>query len=367
MSNISTLLEFTMMSILSLFLLLITVDGNPRQKRVVWLGVKYVPMKNGTFGKIRPFKPYMATSPRPAQTWTALPASPLTNPPIPSTRPTAPTSGATATITTIPTIPTTATAFWLTAPTVNSAAIPLHVPSTNLQLCSPDFVPQVVVQTGDGNTFVFQGDHYWQVMDFQGNVVDNRMKAGSKIAKDWPGLPNNLDAAITLADGTTLFFKDDRFYVFWNKMPREPATGFIEAAFPYMPPADIDAAFMTNTSLVFIKGPSFYLFGVEQFPFVQRGNTIDMGLPDLPVESAVNLSDGLAYLIVENIVYQMDTSSLQVISTFPTQSLYGCLEPLKHRKMHLRPYGRQFHPEISDLKSWTAAMLSFKQYNDVTL
>ena len=37
-----------------------------------------------------------------------------------------------------------------------------------------------------------------------------------------------------------------------------------------------------------------------------------MGLPDLPVESAVNLSDGLAYLIVEDIVYQMDTSSLQV-------------------------------------------------------
>lgn len=37
-----------------------------------------------------------------------------------------------------------------------------------------------------------------------------------------------------------------------------------------------------------------------------------MGLPEEPVDSAVNLSDGLAYLIVEKTVHQLDTSSLQV-------------------------------------------------------
>jgi hypothetical protein len=38
-----------------------------------------------------------------------------------------------------------------------------------------------------------------------------------------------------------------------------------------------------------------------------------MGLPAMPVESAVNLSDGLAYFIVEKKVYQVDTTALQVI------------------------------------------------------
>jgi Hemopexin len=111
-------------------------------------------------------------------------------------------------------------------------------------------------------------------MDFQGDVQDNRQSLGSSIVRDWPGLPAYLDAAITLADGTTLFFKDDRFYVFWNQMPREPTTGLIGMAFPHMPASKLDAAFMTNSSLVFVKGQEFFLFGIEQFPFVQRGNIV---------------------------------------------------------------------------------------------
>lgn len=118
------------------------------------------------------------------------------------------------------------------------------------------------------------GERYWRIMDFQGTVQNNRNNIGALIVKDWPGLPTHLDAAITLTDGTTLFFKDDRFFVFWNKMPREPTTGLIETAFPHMPSSNLDAAFMTNSSLVFVKGSEFFLFGVEQFPFVQRGNLV---------------------------------------------------------------------------------------------
>ncbi|OQV16104.1 hypothetical protein BV898_09740 [Hypsibius exemplaris] len=293
----------------SLLLSMGELDGLIRQKRVVWIGVKYNPQGN----KTRPIPPPT----RPPGLFTQTPAADHDLDP----------------------------AMWTQA-----TAGQIHI-------CSPQFTPEVIVQTGDGNTYVMHGDRYWRIMDFVGTVLDNRQNLGSSVIQDWPGLPQHLDAALTLTDGTTLFFKDNRFYVFWNRMPREPTTGLIEAAFPHMPSSKLDAAFMTNSSLVFVKGQEFYLFGIEQFPFVQRGNLVDMGLPDQPIESAVNLSDGLAYLISEKTVYQVDTSALQVVSTFPTQSLYGCLEPLRTKKLVVRPYGRNFHPEISDLKSWTNAML----------
>ena len=58
-----------------------------------------------------------------------------------------------------------------------------------------------------------------------------------------------------------------------------------------------------------------------------------MGIPEQAVESAVNLSDGLAYLISDKTVYQVDTSALQVRlngrNFFYTSSTH-CLTVLLH-------------------------------------
>ncbi|XP_055332024.1 matrix metalloproteinase-14-like [Paramacrobiotus metropolitanus] len=290
----------------------ISCQSRSRNKRMVWIGVQYQPQLRPSF----PQHPH-AGAPLPDDTLSAV-------------------AGATV------------------APHLS--------PDGHLSphICSADFVPDVFAQTGDGNTYVFADDVYWHIMDFEGNVVDNRQLAGQPIGRDWSGLPNKPDAAITLADGQTLFFKDDRFYVFWNKSPREPYSGLIEQAFPQIPRSNLDAAFMTNTSLIFVKGDSFYVFGIEQFPFVQRGNLADMGLPALPVETAVNLSDGLAYIVIDKTAYQVDTISLQVVSSFPTQSLYGCLEPLMSAKTRMLriPYGRKFDPEKDYFRGWTAAALN---------
>lgn len=126
---------------------------------------------------------------------------------------------------------------------------------TKLTLCDPSrqialpklrcLMPPLLAGRFPRHRFRFLGELYWHIMDFEGNVVDNRQQPGKSVDQDWAGLPGNLDAALTLADGQTLFYKEDKFYVFWNKLPREPYTGLIGTAFPQIP-SDLDAAFMSK-------------------------------------------------------------------------------------------------------------------------
>ncbi len=49
---------------------------------------------------------------------------------------------------------------------------------------------------------MFKGENYWKLTD--DSVADGYPK---KIKDDWPGLPNNIDAAVTWENGKTFFFK----------------------------------------------------------------------------------------------------------------------------------------------------------------
>lgn len=65
-----------------------------------------------------------------------------------------------------------------------------------------------VTRISDGSTYVFKGDHYFKVET--NGLADGYPR---RIASDWDGLPGNLDAALTWADGKTFFFKvRDRKY-----------------------------------------------------------------------------------------------------------------------------------------------------------
>ena len=59
-----------------------------------------------------------------------------------------------------------------------------------------------VTRTADGSTYVFKGDHYFKVET--NGLADGYPR---KISADWDGLPGQLDAALTWADGKTFFFK----------------------------------------------------------------------------------------------------------------------------------------------------------------
>ena len=70
----------------------------------------------------------------------------------------------------------------------------------------PDICDSAIIDamttTNDGHTHAFKGEWYYQLNDYG-------VEAGypRKITKDWDGLPNNIDAALTWADGKTFFFK----------------------------------------------------------------------------------------------------------------------------------------------------------------
>src|SRR5690606_24160742 len=62
-----------------------------------------------------------------------------------------------------------------------------------------------VTRISDGSTYVFKGDYYWRVE--ANGIADGYPR---RISTDWDGLPGNLDASLTWADGKTFFFKVGR-------------------------------------------------------------------------------------------------------------------------------------------------------------
>ena len=57
--------------------------------------------------------------------------------------------------------------------------------------------------TTDGSYYVFKGEDYWKLTE---DTVENGYP--KKIRDDWPGLPNDIDAAFTWPDNNkTYFFK----------------------------------------------------------------------------------------------------------------------------------------------------------------
>lgn len=59
-----------------------------------------------------------------------------------------------------------------------------------------------VTRIADGTTYVFKGKHYWKVET--AGLADGYPR---KISDDWGGLPGDLNAALTWADGKTFIFK----------------------------------------------------------------------------------------------------------------------------------------------------------------
>ena len=58
-----------------------------------------------------------------------------------------------------------------------------------------------MVHLSDKYTYAFKGEYFWPIND-QGSWTKEL-----KIHKFWPGLENNIDAAVTLSDGKSLIFK----------------------------------------------------------------------------------------------------------------------------------------------------------------
>lgn len=74
-------------------------------------------------------------------------------------------------------------------------------PGDGPDLCQDGSI-DAVTRISDGSTYVFKGQHYWKVET--NGLADGYPR---RISADWDGLPGDLDAALTWADGKTFFFK----------------------------------------------------------------------------------------------------------------------------------------------------------------
>lgn len=72
----------------------------------------------------------------------------------------------------------------------------------------------------NNKTYLFSADRYWKYSD---NRVMNSFYP--RVMSRWHGIPESLDAAISIPNGKTIFFKGDQYYEFDNEKVR-PKKGF---------------------------------------------------------------------------------------------------------------------------------------------
>ena len=147
----------------------------------------------------------------------------------------------------------------IATPTVKPSSKPSRPPSRpkNNDRCSDPKI-DTIFGTHDGNYYVFQGAHYWKLTDE--SVADGYPR---KIADDWPGLPNNVDAAVTWTDNEkTYFFKGDNYWKFDNQQPQNGYPKKISQGFQGVP-NDLDAGIPPLFTFPFPR----VVYALFTFPF----------------------------------------------------------------------------------------------------
>merc|ERR1711915_979547 len=131
-------------------------------------------------------------------------------------------------------------------------------PNGNDDLCNSKI--DAVVRTADGSSFVFAGSLYWK-------LTSDSVAAGypRKIYQDWPGLPNDIDAAVTWdSNRITYFFKGDKYWRFTNQSPTQ---GYPKPMSKWLGlPNNLDAAFQwaRDGHLYFLKGSQYWRYNTRR-------------------------------------------------------------------------------------------------------
>jgi len=174
------------------------------------------------------------------------------------------------------------------------------------------------VQTSDGVSYVFSGDSYWKLTS--GSIAGK----ARKISSDWPGLPNNIDAAVTWHDRkVTYFFKGDQYWRFTDKTP---SSGYPKDISSWSGlPADIDAAFAWNENLYFFKDSQYWKYNTRQgrmdsdYP---KSVSVWEGVPE-GVEAAFRWSNGKTYVFKGDDYWRLNSKTGNVDRGNPPYPRYA--------------------------------------------
>jgi len=117
-----------------------------------------------------------------------------------------------------------------------------------------------IVHTTDRTSYVFTGGDYYK-------LTGDSVAAGypKRISGDWPGLPDNVDAAVTWkAQDVTYFFKGDQY---WRFTGQSPSSGYPKdiSNWPGLP-SNLDAAMEwgLNNHLYFFKGSQYWKYDTDE-------------------------------------------------------------------------------------------------------
>ena len=206
--------------------------------------------------------------------------------------------------------------------------IPIQ-PNSNASLCSDPSI-DTIFQTAAGTSYVFRGESYWKLTS-----VSIASGYPRRIADDWKGLPNDIDAAFTwqLTD-STYFFSGVNYWKFknWTADPKNPKS--MAEGFPGIP-NDVDTAFVWggNNKMYFFKGNSYWMFDPERKPHVRSDlyprNISEWDLPR-DIEGAMQWSNGKTYFFKEGLYWRFNDVKFSVDLANPkfprqtTQWWFGC-------------------------------------------
>ena len=186
-------------------------------------------------------------------------------------------------------------------------------PIGDKKLCDSNI--DTIVNTNGGTSFVFKGDEYSKLTD--DNVAQGYPR---KISQDWPGLPNNIDAAVTWkARDVTYFFKGDQY---WRFTGQSPSSGYPRNISVWQGlPSNLDAAFQwgQNNHLYFFKGSQYWKYDTDQQAMAD-GNPLDISSwPDVPanLDAAFQWKNGKTYFYKSGKYWRFNDESVQVDRTNP--------------------------------------------------
>jgi len=214
-------------------------------------------------------------------------------------------------------------------------SVPLNEIDTNVNeiendspLCSDPRIGAIVT-VEDNSTYVFKGKQYYKLTD--DSVEDGYPR---DIARDWDGLPGNIDAGFTWKNGKTYLFSKDQYWRFTNKnrdsgYPKPISKGF--AGIPNF----IDAAFVWsgNGLIYFFKRGDYYRFNPEERPPVKDTYPKPIsnweGIPD-NIDDALKYKNGFTYFFKNGQYWRFDDRAFKVDKanpSFPRQAgvwWFGC-------------------------------------------
>ena len=167
------------------------------------------------------------------------------------------------------------------------------------------------LQISDSVSYVFLGDSYRK-------LTGNTISLPRKISKDWPGLTDNIDAAVTLQKRrVSYFFKGN---IFWKFKNRSPIKGYPKDISKWKGlPGNLDAAFSwgKDEHLYFFKGVKYWKYNTKTMRLESsypKSISSWKGLP-VGVEAALRWTKGRTYVFKSGKYFRLNDKTGAVDKT----------------------------------------------------